>query len=103
MSSTKHRLTTARTLGVAIAGALSRVACVTRDDIAAINSRLDHLDTQVQSTARSAQSANEAAERANQRLDQMEGRIQRLETQPAPAPAPAPRVGHLQHNSRRTV
>jgi murein lipoprotein len=86
MSSTKLHLTTARTLGVVIAATLSLAACATKDDIAGINSRLDQLDSNVQSAAQSAQSANESAQRANQRLDQMEGRIQQLESRPARAP-----------------
>jgi murein lipoprotein len=83
----KQHLTTARALGVAIVAALSLGACATYDDdFAAINSRLDQLDSRVASAAQSAQSANEAAQRANQRLDQMEGRIQALESQPARRP-----------------
>lgn len=79
----KQHLTTARTLGVAIVGALALTACVTTDDIEAINTRLDSIDARVNSAAQSAESANQNAQRANQRLDQMEGRIQRLESQPA--------------------
>jgi len=83
---TKH-LMTARTLGVALVAALSLSACATYDDeFAAINSRLDQLDSRVASAAQSAQSANESAQRANQRLDQMESRIQALETRPGRAP-----------------
>jgi murein lipoprotein len=81
---TKQHMTTARTLGFAIVATLSLAACATYDDdFAAINSRLDQLDSRVASAAQSAESANQSAERANQRLDQMEGRIQQLETQPA--------------------
>jgi len=87
----KQHLTTARTLGVAIVATLSLAACATKDDIAAINTRLDQLDSRVQSAAQSADSANQSAQRANQRLDQLEGRVQRLETQPAPAAARTPR------------
>ncbi|MGD9979185.1 MAG: hypothetical protein AB7H66_11030 [Hyphomonadaceae bacterium] len=80
----KQHLTRARTLGVAIVAALSLGACATYDDeFAAINSRLDQLDSRVASAAQSAESANQSAQRANQRLDQMEGRIQQLETGPA--------------------
>jgi murein lipoprotein len=86
MVMTKH-LTTARTLAVAIVAALSLGACATYDDdFAAINSRLDQLDSRVQSAAQSAEAANQSATRANQRLDQMEGRIQALETGPARRP-----------------
>jgi murein lipoprotein len=80
------RLTTARKLGVAIVAALTLGACATKEDIDAINLRLDQLDSRVQSAAQSADAANESAQRANQRLDQMEGRIQRLESQPARVP-----------------
>lgn len=79
----KQYLTTARTLGVAIIATLSLGACVSQQDIDAINTRLDSIDARVQSAAQSAESANQNAQRANQRLDQMEGRIQQLETQPA--------------------
>lgn len=82
----KQHLTAARTLGVAIIGALSLAACATKDDINAINTRLDQIDSRVQSAAQSAESANQNAQRANQRLDQMEGRIQALESQPARRP-----------------
>ena len=75
---------TARTLGVAMFAALSLGACATYDDeFAAINSRLDQLDSRVASAAASADSANQNAQRANQRLDSIEGRVQQLETQPA--------------------
>jgi murein lipoprotein len=86
MSLTKQHLTTARALGVAIVATLGLAACATKDDIAAINTRLDQLDSQVQNAAQSAQSANQSAQRANQRLDQLEGRVQQLETQPARRP-----------------
>jgi murein lipoprotein len=86
MSLTKQHLTTARTLGVAIVATLGLAACATQEDIAAVNSRIDQLDAQVQSAAQSAQSANQSAQRANQRLDQLEGRVQQLEMQPARRP-----------------
>jgi murein lipoprotein len=82
----KH-LTTARNLGVAVIATLSLGACATYDDdFAAINSRLDQLDSRVASASASAESANQGAQRANQRLDQIEGRVQQLETQPARRP-----------------
>jgi murein lipoprotein len=80
---TKQNLTAARALGVAIVATLTLGACATKEDINAINSRLDSIDARVQSAAQSAESANQNAQRANQRLDQMEGRIQQLESQPA--------------------
>lgn len=83
---TKQYVTTARTLGVAFVAALTLAACATKDDIEAINTRLDSIDSRVQSAAQSAESANQSAQRANQRLDQMEGRIQQLETRPARSP-----------------
>lgn len=86
MFPTKQHLTVARTLGLAIV-AVSLSACATYDDeFAAVNSRLDQLDTRVQSAAQSAESANQSAQRANQRLDQLEGRVQQIETAPARKP-----------------
>lgn len=83
----KQHLAMARPLGLAIAAALSLAACATYDDdFARINSRLDQLDTRVQSAAQSAESANQSAQRANQRLDQIESRVQQLETAPRRKP-----------------
>ncbi len=83
----KQHLKTARTIGVALVATLGLAACANYDDdFATINSRLDGLDTKVQSAAQSAQSASESGARANQRLDAMETRIQQLETQPARSP-----------------
>jgi len=77
---TKQHLRTARTLGVALVAAVGFAGCATYDDeFAGINSRLDTLDTRVQSAAQSAEAANQSAQQANQRLDQIEGRVQRLE------------------------
>jgi murein lipoprotein len=75
--------TMARTLGVAIFAAVSLGACATRDDIRQINTRLDSIDAQVARAAASSESANQNAARANQRLDNIEGRVQQLEQQPA--------------------
>ncbi|MBJ6982672.1 MULTISPECIES: hypothetical protein [unclassified Luteimonas] len=84
---TKKHLVMARTLGLAIVATLSLAACATYDDeFAGINSRLDQLDTKVQSAAQSAESANQSAQQANQRLDQMESRVQQLEAAPRRAP-----------------
>ncbi|MEG3789157.1 hypothetical protein V1318_03390 [Lysobacter sp. CCNWLW3] len=83
MFPTKQHLTMARTLGVAIVATLSLASCATyKEEFAGINSRLDQLDTKVQSAAQSAESANQSAQQANQRLDQMESRVQQLETAP---------------------
>jgi murein lipoprotein len=83
---TKQHKVMARTLGVAIV-ALSLGACATyKDEFAGINSRLDQIDTKVQSAAQSAESANQSAQQANQRLDQMESRVQKLETAPRRVP-----------------
>lgn len=76
-------LTMARTLGVALFAAVSLGACATRDDIRNINTRLDAIDAQVARAAASSESANQNAARANQRLDNIEGRVQQLEQQPA--------------------
>lgn len=83
----KQHLTTARTLGVAIVVALGLASCATYDDdFARVNTRLDQLDTKVQSAAQSAESANQASQQANQRLDQLEGRVQQLEKAPGRVP-----------------
>src|SRR3546814_20426249 len=74
-------------LGVAIVATLGLGACATYDDdFARVNSRLDQLDTSVQSAAQSAEAANQSAQRANQRLDQLEDRVQQLETAPGRNP-----------------
>jgi murein lipoprotein len=82
----KH-LAIARTLGLAIVASAGLSACATYDDeFAGINSRLDQLDTKVQSAAQSADSANQSAQQANQRLDQIESRVQQLEAAPSRKP-----------------
>lgn len=87
MFPTKRHRMTARTLGVALFASLGLSACATYDDeFAAVNSRLDQIDTRVQGAAQSAEAANQSAQRANQRLDQLEGRVQRLETSPGRRP-----------------
>lgn len=87
MSLSKQQKATGRLLGVAIAASLGLSACATYDDdFARVNSRLDQLDSRVQSAAQSAESANQAAQRANQRLDSLESRVQRLETSPSRVP-----------------
>ena len=84
---TKQHLVMARTLGVAIVATVGLASCATyKDEFAGINSRLDQLDTKVQSAAQSAESANQSAQQANQRLDQMESRVQKLETSPRRVP-----------------
>ncbi|WP_298577939.1 hypothetical protein [uncultured Luteimonas sp.] len=84
---TKQQLTMVRTLGVAVVATVGLSACATYDDeFAGINSRLDQLDTRVQSAAQSAESANQSAQQANQRLDQMESRVQQLEGAPRRTP-----------------
>lgn len=84
---TKQRLVMARTLGVAIIATLGLSACATYDDeFAGINSRLDQIETRVQSAAQSAESANQSAQRANQRLDQLESRVQQIESGPGRRP-----------------
>jgi murein lipoprotein len=86
MSQTKHAAM-GRLLGVAIVATLGLSACATYDDdFARVNSRLDQLDTRVQSAAQSAESANQGAQRANQRLDSLESRVQQLETSPTRVP-----------------
>ena len=84
---TKRHLAMGRTLAVAVVAAVAFSGCATYDDeFAGINSRLDQLDTRVQSAAQSAESANQSAQQANQRLDQMESRVRELETAPRRVP-----------------
>ena len=86
MSLTKQHRAMARSFALAIAIS-SLAACATYDDeFAGINSRLDQLDTRVQSAAQSAEAANQSAQQANQRLDQIEGRVQALEAGPRRVP-----------------
>ncbi len=70
---TKQHMTRARTLGVAIVATLALAACATKDDIAAVNSRIDQLDSRVQSAAQSAESANQSAQRANRFASSLNG------------------------------
>jgi murein lipoprotein len=87
MFPSKQHLVMARTLAVAIVATVGLVSCATYDDeFAGINSRLDQIDTKVQSAAQSADSASQSAQQANQRLDQMENRVQRLEAAPRRVP-----------------
>ncbi|MBG9791015.1 membrane protein [Paenibacillus dendritiformis] len=87
MFETKKQLAKGCALGVAIVATLGLSACATYDaEFAGINSRLDQLDTRVQSAAQSAESASQSAQQANQRLDQMESRVQQLETAPRRVP-----------------
>lgn len=92
---------TARVLGVAAVAALGLGACQTYDDdFAAMNTRMDSMDANIQSASQSAQQANTAAQqanqsaqsaaseaaRANQRLDTMESRISEIEQGPVRTP-----------------
>lgn len=87
MNPSKQHLVTARALGLALVASLGLASCATYDDeFAAVNSRLDQLDTRVQSAAQSAEAANQNAQRANQRLDALEGRVQQLESAPGRRP-----------------
>ena len=87
MFPTKQHLAMARALGVAIVVTLGLGACATYDDdFARINTRLDSLDSQVQSAAQSAESASQSAQQANQRLDSLESRVQQLEAAPGRRP-----------------
>ena len=87
MSLTKQHVSMVRAFGVAIVVTLGLGACATYDDdFARINTRLDSLDSQVQSAAQSAEAANQSAQQANQRLDQIESRVQQLESGPRRVP-----------------
>jgi murein lipoprotein len=80
MYPTKQHPGLVRALGVALAAAAGLSACATYDDeFAAVNTRLDQIETRVQGAAQS-------ADRANQRLDQLEGRVQQIEAAPARRP-----------------
>jgi tetrahydromethanopterin S-methyltransferase subunit G len=81
---TKNKyLTTARNLGIAVVAAMSLAACATKNDIRAINTRLDSIDAQVQSSAQASSAANAAT---NQRLDAIDSRVQALEARPGHRP-----------------
>ena len=87
MSLTKQSSVMGRLLGAAMVATLGLSGCATYDDdFARVNSRLDQLDANVQSAARSADAANQSAQRANQRLDSLESRVQQLETSPRRVP-----------------
>jgi len=87
MSLSRQQLSMARAFGVAIVVTLGLGACATYDDdFARINTRLDTLDSRVQSAAQSAEAANQSAQQANQRLDALEGRVQQLEAAPGRRP-----------------
>lgn len=87
MSLTRQHLAMARMLGMAIVVTLGLGACATYDDdFARVNTRLDQLDSRVQSAAQSAESANQSAQQANQRLDSLESRVQQLEASPGRRP-----------------
>lgn len=62
MFASKRHLLRAGVLGVAMVAVAGLSGCATYDDeFATINSRLDQLDTRVQSAAQSAEAANQAA------------------------------------------
>lgn len=87
MSLSNQHKVLAKTLGVALVAAVGLSACASYDDdFARVNSRLDQLDTRVQSAAQSAEAANQSAQQANQRLDQIESRVQQLESGPTRVP-----------------
>jgi len=87
MFQNRQSLKAVRVLGVAIVAAVGFSGCATYDDeFANINSRLDRLDTQVQSAAQSAESANQSAQQANQRIDQIDARVRQLEAAPRRTP-----------------
>ena len=80
------------TVAAVVAGGLSLSACATTDyvdeQIAAVNARIDGVDaraTQAASAASAAQAQAQAAatdaQNANRRLDQLTGRVDRLEQQ----------------------
>lgn len=74
------KMTIVRLSGVALVAALSTGCATYGDEFAAIDSRLDALESRVEGAAQSADSASREAARANQRLDSLEGRVQQLET-----------------------
>ena len=101
MSLIRNHAGKARALGVITLAGLGLGACATYDDdFAAINTRLDQLDSRVQAASqnaenanRAAQSANQAAQgaaaearTANQRLDALETRVNQVESGPVRQP-----------------
>jgi outer membrane murein-binding lipoprotein Lpp len=98
----KNHAASARVVAVILVGGLGLSACATQDyvdqQIAGVNSRIDQLDARVQTATQRADAANAAAQAAatdartaNQRIDQLGGRVDRLEQTPAAPPARTPR------------
>lgn len=73
------------TVAAVAAGGLSLGACATTDyvdeQIAAVNQRIDGVDARLQQTTTTANAAATDAQNANRRLDQLTGRVDRLEQQ----------------------
>ncbi len=89
----KLRAATVRAAAVMLVGGLSLSACATRgyvdEQIAGVNTRIDAVEARVQdaigradAAGRTAQQAATDAQAANQRLDQLTGRVERLEQTP---------------------
>lgn len=86
----KARAASLPVAAVLVLGGLSLSACATRgyvdEQIATVNSRIDAVDAKAQDAAsradaagRAAQAAAADAQSANQRIDQLTGRVDRLE------------------------
>jgi murein lipoprotein len=104
MSLLKKHATTAKAVAVVMLGGIALSACASTgyvdEQIAAVNSRIDQVDARVtaatqraDAAAAQASAANTAAQgaatdarSANQRIDQLQGRVQTLETAPARTP-----------------
>jgi len=73
------------TVAAVAVGGLSLSACATTDyvdeQIAAVNQRIDGVDARLQQTTTTANAAATDAQNANRRLDQLTGRVDRLEQQ----------------------
>ncbi|HEX5008456.1 MAG TPA: Lpp/OprI family alanine-zipper lipoprotein [Hyphomonadaceae bacterium] len=94
----------ARVAAVILLGGVGLSACATQDyvdqQIAGVNSRIDQLDARVATATQRADQANQAAQAANsaaqgaatdartanQRIDQLEGRVNTMQSAPARTP-----------------
>lgn len=85
-----NALALVRNASIALLATLSLGACATRqyvdEQIAGSNSRVEAVDQRVQSAVQRSEAAATEARTANQRIDQLEGRVNRLEQAPVRRP-----------------